>query len=223
VHFADFDLDGHTDLLFAHGKPGIISDLDEQGEPVLTWPIHYVKWGGVELFKGEEGGAMVEAVGAEPPEHSERSSYGIMVGDFYGKDGRGDGCMDVVVTPVLLPRCVPGSAECVREELIDIPMVFRNSAGILRNRCADESEKAFVGVRSPTHDSGAVARLRLSSGKEIHRPIRAAAGIAGTSETSVVFALPNGESVEALELIHPKGTTTPIEPSAAGYSGWLKP
>ena len=221
LHFADFNLDGHTDLLFGYAQPGVIGRLDDAGEPVINWPPSPSAPGGVELFEGDASGTMVEVQGAEPPEHAGRSSFGLIVGDFYGAEGKGDGCMDVMVTPLFLPRCIPGTPECDAEEEIPIAMAFNNSVGLLRNRCADDGPKPFVGVRAPVHASGAVARLTLSGGQVIHRPIRASSGTTGTSETSVVFGLPQGSVVEALDVLHPSGELVSLMPSEEGYSGWL--
>ncbi|MCB9507035.1 MAG: VCBS repeat-containing protein [Myxococcales bacterium] len=194
VNFADFDLDGLEDLLMVAG----VADMDP--ELRATWgstgESHLV------LFHAVDSGTPVPQFVDESPsagplfDHTlDADREGSAIADFDG-----DGCMDVVVTPLRTTRNRP------------VEFRYYDRIRVLRNRC--DYGRDFVGVRlSPVigtlvsatvvrEDGGIVVRTRLIKG----------GGSVGASDTSTIpFGLADGERVAEIRVRCPDGEDETVD------------
>lgn len=211
--FNDFDLDGWPDFAAAYGPTGWLTLDDDGAVEVNTHAAN--RPGGVALWMG---GADVweDSVDRMPEEVEGSSHFGILAGDFYGNDGMGDGCKDLLLTST---PALPTAAHPEVEEQV----LYLASAWVLRNRCADDGAAEFVGVRAGYGDVGAIVKLTRSDGHVEYKPILGLEGLTGTVEPSAVFGLPEAVTATQVELLRASGETVVIAPGAQGLKGWLSP
>ena len=206
IRFEDFDRDGQRDLICADASGGELLGFNDAGQPDVARST-ITRQGGLSFYLGADG-AFNRADELMSPSMEGLGWYGTLTGDFFGDDGRGDGCPDVIITSFAIPSQDPA----VTDIYFDAP------AMVMRNRC--ETTAGFYGLRGSSAYIGGVVEVTFNNGVTSRQSFRGSSGIGGMSAVTVNFALPDGLAVTSAFIRLPSGEVMPISPSVEGYTGW---
>jgi len=148
--------------------------------------------GGLSLYLPDPDKGHVFANDQLPSQMAGNDYFHLAPGDFYGNDGQGDGCLDVVASSMfrfLSAENVPGAL---------------GQSSILLGQCSTD----FVGVALeaiPGH-VGSIVEATLGSGEKVKVASRSNAGVGGTRDPRVRIPLnEEDQGVTSLRLVFPNG------------------
>ncbi len=177
----DFDGDTSYDWLVAHARVDMPPELmPPEGRAFLD----NVDPGGVFLLRGGVPGTDFELDEQAMPPLDGRY-FSLVVGDFLGGDGFGDGCPDVFAGQIPdVAGTMLDSSGPPFEPLIGEPVLL-----------ACMQPRAFVGVRLPAsrRATNAIATLEVDGAAPRHAPVRFSASLAASRDPIANFTLAPGE------------------------------
>ena len=176
-------------LLVARGSLQFEPDVQAQYEASIG---SFAGPGGLSLYLPDADKGHVIANDQLPSEMAGQDYFHLAPGDFYGNDGQGDGCLDVVASSMfrfLNKENVPGALE---------------NSSILLGQC----DPSFVGVAFeaiPGH-VGSLVEATFDSGKTVMVASRSNAGVGGTRDPRVRIPFTDADgTVTQVRVVFPTG------------------
>lgn len=209
VALEDFDGDGHRDALIAHAR--LVYNQGELPSGIQSF-MDSIHLGGVMLLKGDtdaEGPRFVDQSQTLLPV-LEGGFHAVVVADLFGDDGLGDGCPDVLLSP-MSKMAIDDSTPS--EFLADAELLLCNHP------------RRFTGVRMPRSQgaSAPVAELVLVDGTRRLEPVRTSHALTGSRDALARFDLGPLEMPDHIAITLDDGSTLVVDAPTVGRYAIVPP